>query len=293
MSNLITGALGLAFSVLGLFLLLRIDKRLKTEADKKWKKRRTLCLLFLVISAYLFLTSLIRLAYPHGEKEPITVEIWAKRVNFFGLEFSESVVHTWAAMAVLVVLALILRFTVVRRMKEIPKGAQNVLEICVGGIADYTKGKAEHVGSGLASYLFALAAYMVSCDVLEMFGLRAPTSDITVTFALALITFFLINYYGIKKKGVSGRLKSLAQPTPVVFPIKVITDLAIPVSLACRLFGNMLAGMIVMHLVYSALGSFSVGPPGVLGLYFNVFHPLIQVFIFITLSLTFIGEATE
>jgi F-type H+-transporting ATPase subunit a len=85
----------------------------------------------------------------------------------------------------------------------------------------------------------------------------------------------------------------MASPTPIVFPIKIVTDLAIPVSLACRLFGNMLGGMIVMDLLYMALGNAAVGIPSILGLYFNVFHPLIQTFIFVTLSLTFINEAVE
>ena len=90
-----------------------------------------------------------------------------------------------------------------------------------------------------------------------------------------------------------GRIKSLAQPTPVVFPIRVISDCAVPVSMACRLFGNMLGGMIVMDLIYKSLGNGAIGIPSVVGLYFNVFHPLIQAFIFITLTLTFINEATE
>lgn len=123
--------------------------------------------------------------------------------------------------------------------------------------------------------------------------MRAPTADITMTFALALITFVLINYYGIKKRGLKGRVKTLASPTPIVFPFRIVSDIAIPVSLACRLFGNMLGGMIVMVLLYMALGNLAVGIPSIIGLYFNVFHPLIQTFIFVTLSLTFIGEATE
>ena len=63
--------------------------------------------------------------------------------------------------------------------------------------------------------------------------------------------------------------------------------------MACRLFGNMLAGFIIMELLYYSLGNFSAGPAAVLGLYFNMFHPLIQAFIFITLTLSFIGEAVE
>ena len=88
-------------------------------------------------------------------------------------------------------------------------------------------------------------------------------------------------------------MKTLASPTPIVFPFRIVSDIAVPVSLACRLFGNMLGGMIVMDLLYLALGNLAVGIPSIIGLYFNVFHPLIQTFIFVTLSLTFIGEATE
>lgn len=134
---------------------------------------------------------------------------------------------------------------------------------------------------------------MIGCASVELMGVRAPTADITMTFAMALVTFVLINYYGIRKKGVFGRIRSMAQPTPVVFPIKIVSDCAVPVSMACRLFGNMLGGMIVMDLLYSALGNAAVGIPSVVGLYFNVFHPLIQAYIFITLTLTFIHEAVE
>ena len=127
----------------------------------------------------------------------------------------------------------------------------------------------------------------------ELFRLRPPTADITMTFSLAFMTFLLINIYGIKKKGVFGRIKSLASPTPIVFPFRIVSDLAIPVSMACRLFGNMLGGMIVIDLLYMALGGNAVGIPSVFGLYFNAFHPLIQTYIFVTLTLTFINEAIE
>ena len=75
--------------------------------------------------------------------------------------------------------------------------------------------------------------------------------------------------------------------------MKVLSDVAVPISLACRLFGNMLGGMIVMDLLKGALGGYASGIPAVAGLYFNLFHPIIQIYIFIILSLTFINEAME
>ena len=78
-----------------------------------------------------------------------------------------------------------------------------------------------------------------------------------------------------------------------MFAFRAIAEIAIPVSMACRLFGNMLGGMIVMDLIYSALGNGAIGLPSLAGLFFHVFHPLIQAFIFVTLTLTFINEAIE
>ena len=79
----------------------------------------------------------------------------------------------------------------------------------------------------------------------------------------------------------------------IMIPLKIVSDIAVPVSLACRLFGNMLGGMIVMELLKGALGGFASGITGIAGLYFNLFHPIIQAYIFITLSLTFIDEAMQ
>ena len=141
--------------------------------------------------------------------------------------------------------------------------------------------------------MFTVAVYIVCSALIELLGLHPPTTDITVTFALSLITFAMINYYGVKHNGLVGRIKLLMRPKAFMLPFKLLGDIAVPISLACRLFGNMLGGMIVMNLVYMALGHFAVGIPAVLGLYFNLFHPLIQTFIFITLSLSFIEEVLE
>ena len=237
--------------------------------------------------------SLLRLIFGAKEAEEFSVSIWADRMQIGGITLSSTVVVTWAVMAVLLVLAVLIRLLVVPRMTDKPHGVQNVLEICVEAICQYTNTNVGDLGDNLPAYLFTVALFMVGCAAVELLGIRAPTADITMTFALALITFVLINYYGVRRKGVGGRIRSMSQPTPVVLPIKIVSDCAVPVSLACRLFGNMLGGMIVMDLLYSALGNAAIGIPSVVGLYFNVFHPLIQTYIFITLTLTFIREATE
>ncbi len=141
--------------------------------------------------------------------------------------------------------------------------------------------------------MFTITLLKVGSALVEIICLRPPMADLTMTASMALVTFFFINYYGIKEKGVGGRIRSLMEPSPIILPVKILTDLAVPVSLACRLFGNMIGGLIVMDLLKIALGANAIGLPSVVGLYFNVFHPLIQAYIFVTLSLTFINEAVE
>jgi F-type H+-transporting ATPase subunit a len=145
--------------------------------------------------------------------------------------------------------------------------------------------------------MLTIALYMFGCALSELFGLRAPTSDLTFTFALGLCTFILLNLYGIKKNGVLGRLKNMGGPVwymrPIMIPLKAVSDISIPISLACRLFGNMLGGMLVMDLLKGVLGGYGSGLPAVAGLWFNLIHPGIQIYIFVMLSLTFIDEAME
>lgn len=253
----------------------------------KPKKKPRLPTVVMLLGLWLLIVKVLELAFGVKERGSFNVDIWAERVDVGGFSLSMTVVYTWIIMAALTLVAVILRLTVIPRMQETPKGAQNVLEIMVENLVKYTKSNVGDLGNNLPAYLFTVTAFMVGSAILELFGVRAPTSDITMTFSMALITFVLINYYGLKVKGVGGRLKRYRNP------MNLVSDLAIPVSLACRLFGNMLGGLIVMDLLYFAMGSYAVAVPSVVGLYFNVFHPLIQAFIFVTLTLTFIGEAVE
>ena len=264
-----------------------------SKQSKKAKRMKSLATILIVIGLYMFLTQLVNIIFGQNEKSGFEFSLWPERIELLGISISETIIYTWFAMAALVIAALILRLTVVRRFEVLPKGAQNVIETVVEAIKKYTGEQAHGTGEILCSYILSIGALMLASAFLELFRLRAPTSDITMTFALAFMTFILINAYGVRRKGAGGRLKSLASPTPVVFAFRAIAEFAIPVSMACRLFGNMLGGMIVMDLIYTALGNGAIGIPSVVGLFFNVFHPLIQAFIFITLTLTFVNEAIE
>jgi F-type H+-transporting ATPase subunit a len=247
----------------------------------------------IVIGAYLFATRVLNLIFGTPAEQELNVSLFAERVELFGFNLSTTIIYTWYAMALLIIAALVLRLTVIRKMKDRPRGIQNVLETAVEAVINYVHSKAHGMGTSFSAYIFTVAAFLITCAVLELFGFHTPAADITMTFALAFITFILINVFGIRKKGLKGRLKAIASPSPAILPIRLITDIALPISMSARLFGNMLGGMIVIDLIYDSLGNYAVGIPSTVGLYFNVFHPLIQAYIFVTLTLTFINEAIE
>ena len=284
--------LSLAAGVAALVFRARIQLPEKEEDGyKAAKKKRNLLMMAGVLSLWLF-SGLVLGCFNLGARE-FKVSISPTRMDIFGFSVSSTVFVAWIVIAVLAVATALIRIFVIPRFQEKPRGIQLVLETAVGAIDNLTKEKYGRENKGLASYFFALAALMLGSAVVELFGVRPPTTDLSMTLSYALVTFVLINVYGIHKKGVKGRLRSFIKPKAIIAPFKLLSDLAIPISLACRLFGNMLGGMVVIELIYYALGAFSVGVPAVLGLYFNAFHPLIQFFIFINLSLTFIGEAVE
>jgi len=202
------------------------------------------------------------------------------------LRISSTVLTTWGILAGILALALVFRFVCVPRLKENPRGLQRALEAAVESLDRYTGSKLHGTGEAFGAYIFSLALMLVASAFVELLGLRAPTSDFTMTLGLAAVSLFLVNLYGFKRRGFFGRLKGFRNP------FLLLSDFISPISMACRLFGNMFGGMIIIDLLYYALGRAAVGIPSVAGLYFNLFHPLIQAFIFITLTLSYVEEAT-
>ncbi|MBN2879692.1 MAG: F0F1 ATP synthase subunit A [Clostridia bacterium] len=212
---------------------------------------------------------------------------------FGGIEVSETLVSAVLASFLIIIFAAIVRIFFIPKFKIIPSRFQLLLEMSVDAIYSYTSSKVgQWASKTLSPYMFTVALIIIVNGIFELFGMRAAMTDINFTLALSLITFVLIQVYSIKKKGILKRLKSVFEPVFLLAPINIVTSIAVPVSLSCRMFGNILGGMIVMELLYSvAILKWAI--PGVLAIYFTVFHTLMQAFIFITLSLTFINEGLE
>jgi len=220
----------------------------------------------------------------------IETETWFTIPIFGGIPVTDAVVVSWIVMAILIVFALIVRYVLLPRFEEVPRGFQNVLELFVEWVYRFCEDAMHEKGKELAPYIGTLALYLGLANTIELIGFRPPTTNLGTTFAFAVITFILSHYYGIKQKGIGGKLKDLAKPIAVMAPINLITDLAKPISMASRLYGNILGGLVVMELIYKVVPIFI---PSLLAIYFNLFDGLMQTYIFITLTLTFIGEAMD
>lgn len=276
------------------------------------KKIGSSLVLFLAVRTLLFLAGNPGPMALAGEGEGgLHIGISAERVHlpfFGGFEVSETVLISLAITLLLIIGALIIRiFFIPRFTTGTPHGLQNVLEIAVESVEQFSAGTmGKRFGRGFAPYAFSIALYVLGCGAAELMGFRSPVADLNVTASLALMSFIAINYYAVRAKGVPGRLKAMMQPNAFVGVIRIVTDVAAPVSLACRMYGNMLGGLVVMELLYGALiglarsYSFYLIPqallgivPGVAALYFGVFHVAIQAYIFLVLSMTYIHEGIE
>ena len=174
------------------------------------------------------------------------------------------------------------------------KGIVLFLEILVTGIEGLVEQTMGVKHLNFAPFIGTLTAYLICANLLGLLGLSAPTSDYNVTLALAVITIVVMIGSGIKAKGIGGYLyDTYLGDFPFLLPLNITGELAKPISLSFRLFGNILSGGIIMSLIYQALGWFSpVIAPALHG-YFDIFSGVIQTLIFIMLTMIWSQGAME
>jgi F-type H+-transporting ATPase subunit a len=123
-----------------------------------------------------------------------------------------------------------------------------------------------------------------------LFELKPPTRDINMTAALAIMTILIVIVAGFKKRGFKGWFKHLAEPMPMMVPFNLMEYIIKPMSLALRLFGNILGAFIIMQLIEAVA---PIGIPPVFSLYFDIIDGLIQALVFSFLTTLYIAESVE
>jgi F-type H+-transporting ATPase subunit a len=134
-------------------------------------------------------------------------------------------------------------------------------------------------------WLFVLTANLLGL----LPGLSAPTRDLSVTAALAVLVFLAVHVYGVRAAGWRAYLRHYLRPNPIMLPFHLISELTRTLALAVRLFGNMMSLEMAALLVLLVAG-FLVPVPLLL---LHVIEALVQAYIFGMLALIYIGSALE
>ncbi len=234
-------------------------------------------------------------------------------MRYFGIEtpwFTIYVTQTTVTLLVTTVLLLTLGFIIGRNLKKRPGRFQVIVEKLVNmlyGLVEDTMGKHN---MKFAPYIGTLFLSSIFCTILGMTQvLRSATADLSVTLAWALVTTGMVWYSNIKNFGFLAWLKGFTEPIVVMTPMNIVSEIAQPISLAFRHFGNVAGGGVLTALIYTSLGALTnilfgwisgllgsipflqVGIPAFLSIYFDLFSGFVQALVFSLLTMVYVGAA--
>jgi F-type H+-transporting ATPase subunit a len=224
----------------------------------------------------------------------------------YNLPVNDILFMTWIAVGALGVLS----FAAAKNPTMVPSKLQNFFELLFEFIYDIVDTVVGKESKKFYPLFLGLFLFILFCNFLGLIpGMISPTSNINTTVALALIVFFSTHYFGVKKHGLFTYLKNLTHGVPlwlapVMFVIEIISELARPLSLSFRLFGNMMAKEILLVILAFLIITFFPSHtyiqkaltivPAVLQpiiILFGIFVGFIQAFIFTMLAAFYIGGA--
>ena len=218
---------------------------------------------------------------------------YLQEIHLFGQTFHLTTTHVGLLVIsiVLIVLAFIVNHKISKSNPEDTPGMLvNIFELAVEMLDSMVKGIMGANGKKFRNYKATVLIVALLSNISGLFGLRPPTADYGVTFAMGVLTFLIIHYNGIKKNG-AGHFTALFKPIPLLFPINLIGEIAVPLSLSLRLFGNVLAGTVMMGLIYGLLSPpITTGIPAVLHIYFDIFSGCIQAYVFCMLTMVYVTD---
>ena len=220
------------------------------------------------------------------------------------LPITESQVYSWAV--ILTILAICLFLTRRLNIKSVSK-RQFLAELIVEKAENLVRSNMGERFMGFAPFIAAILGLSALSSLSSLLGLYPPTSDINIVAGWAILVFILITHYKLKG-GLGNYLKGYTEPIAVFTPINIISEVATPVSMTFRHFGNVLSGSVISVLVAAALQGLTslllgwlpgllgdipflqIGIPAVLSLYFDIFSGCLQAFIFSMLTMLYIAN---
>jgi len=221
------------------------------------------------------------------------------------LPITEAQINSWLVMISILGVCLLLT----HGLSEDRRGfRQMAAEWIVEKLDGLVAGNMAPVFSAYAPFIGSIMALSVFSSLMSLIGVFPPTSDLNVVGGWAILVFILITKNKLKA-GIGSYAKGFLEPIPVMLPMNLISEVATPVSMSFRHFGNVLSGSVISALVAWALQSASamllgwlpgflgeipflqIGLPAILSAYFDVFSGCIQAFIFSMLTMLYISNA--
>lgn len=228
------------------------------------------------------------------------------------LQVSETIVVSWLVMAIITGCSIWLGHGL--KVQGISK-RQAVAELIVEKANHFVVGNMGEKFRYMIPFVAALFITSLVSNLISLVGLRSPTADLSTEAGWAVVVFIMITAQKIKAGGVGGYLKGFTTPIPIMTPFNILSELATPISMACRHFGNILSGIVINGLIYASLAVASsallglipgvvgdvlakipildVGIPAILSFYFDWFTGFMQAFIFCMLTVMYIANAAE
>ena len=215
------------------------------------------------------------------------------------LTITSSQITSWAVMLSILGLCLYLTHGLTVR-----PGSKRQL-VAEWAVEQVNKLVSENMGQRFMAFAPFVAAIMLLSafsSLTSLIGLFPPTSDMNVVAGWAILVFILITHYKLKG-GFWPYFKGFFEPVPIFAPFNIIGEIATPVSMSFRHYGNVLSGVVIStlvayalrslsHMLFSFLGNFTIlqiGLPAVLSIYFDIFSGLMQAFIFAMLTMLYIA----
>ena len=269
---------------------------------------------FRIVDALLLILTLLPflcgiLLYVLFEPSSEGIEITGARIYFTinmplqNLPITESQVNSWLVIAAVFFLCLYLTHGL---SAEHPTRRQHFVELAIEKSENLVLENMGEYFKDFAPFVASIMLLSVCSSLLTLIGLYPPTSDLNVVGGWAFFVFILITYYKFKC-GPVHYLKSFGEPVAFLAPLNVISEVATPVSMAFRHYGNVLSGTVISVIVAAGLqgltklvfgnlpgfiGKFpflQIGIPAVLSVYFDLFSGCLQAFIFAMLTMLYIA----
>lgn len=208
--------------------------------------------------------------------------------QFMGMSINMDTIYmTWLTAAIVILVSL----AATRGRSLVPSGIQNIMEMIIEALLDQFKETLGPKWEQVVSVLLTLFLFILVGNELGLLPsphiLVSPTSDLNTTMGLALVSSFMVHFVALRNQGLKRHCQHYFEPFAPFVIMNLMEEFTKPLTLAFRLFGNILAGELMMEVLYMLV---PVGVP-IIWLAFSLVIGLIQAFVFTILTTSYLADS--